>query len=364
MPKKFTQEEWIAKAKTVHKDKYDYSKAIYTNITNKIIITCPVHGDFEQQARSHLNSNGCPICSNQDKHLDYSIFIEKANRIHGNKYDYSKVIFNKISDLVIIICPEHGEFQQKAKVHMDGSQCHKCARRKLNMQTLIQKFNTIHKNKYDYSKSYCEIKTDKIIIICPKHGEFTQEVAEHQRGTGCPLCGRDAINQSKIKSKEQFIIEANKIHSGKYDYSNMNYKNTFTKISIICPVHGEYLKVPSTHLLGQGCPSCSGRGFNQNKPAYLYYLKITTINNQVFYKIGITNRTVEERFRLDYLIKIEIIKQKLYSKGQEALDWETKLKRMYKQYQYKGPDILKSGGNTELFTEDIMTMWYSDFGDV
>ena len=45
--------------------------------------------------------------------------------------------------------------------------------------------------------------------------------------------------------------------------------------------------------------------------------------------------------------------------GQDALDWETKLKRMYKEYQYKGPDILSSG-NTELFTEDIIAMWDSN----
>lgn len=113
------------------------------------------------------------------------------------------------------------------------------------------------------------------------------------------------------------------------------------------------------HLLGCGCPKCAKHGFNIAKPAYLYYLKITTEDNRILYKIGITNRTVNERFNLTDLSKIEIIKQKLYENGQDALDWETKLKRKYKQYQYIGPDILKSG-NTELFTKDIIAMWYSD----
>ena len=112
-------------------------------------------------------------------------------------------------------------------------------------------------------------------------------------------------------------------------------------------------------MKGAGCPSCAITGFDKNKPAILYYLKITTDTNQVLYKIGITNRTVNERFNLTDLSKIEIIKQKLYDNGQDALDWETKLKRMYKEYQYKGPDILSSG-NTELFTEDIIAMWDSN----
>lgn len=59
------------------------------------------------------------------------------------------------------------------------------------------------------------------------------------------------------------------------------------------------------------------------------------------------------------LQKIEIVKQKLYEKGSEALEWETKLKRLYKEYQYKGPAILESG-NTEIFTEDIIAMYYKD----
>ena len=93
-------------------------------------------------------------------------------------------------------------------------------------------------------------------------------------------------------------------------------------------------------------------GFNINKPAILYYLKITTEDNQVLYKIGITNRTVEERFSLIDLKKIEIIKQKTYKNGQEALDKENEIKRVFKEYIYKGPKVLDSG-NTELFVKDI-----------
>lgn len=118
-------------------------------------------------------------------------------------------------------------------------------------------------------------------------------------------------------------------------------------------------KVLIDHLSGCGCPDCAEYGFQPSKPAILYYLKVTTNSGQILYKIGITNRTVNERFQLADLQKIEIVKQKLYESGQDAWDWETKLKRKYKEYQYTGPDILSSG-NTELFTEDIIAMWYNN----
>lgn len=96
-------------------------------------------------------------------------------------------------------------------------------------------------------------------------------------------------------------------------------------------------------------------GFDKSKLAYLYYLKVTTDTNQILYKIGITNRTVNERFNLTDLSKIEIIKQKLYERGQDAYELEQKLLKMYKQYQYTGPNVLESG-NTELFTVDILLL--------
>ena len=166
-------------------------------------------------------------------------------------------------------------------------------------------------------------------------------------------------SKTNEKTNKQFISDSNIAHGDKYDYSKVNYINAHVKVTIICPEHGEFKQRPNNHLRGAGCSSCTKNGFNVQKQAILYYLKITTDTNQVLYKIGITNRTVNERFNLTDLSKIEIVKQKLYDNGQDALDWETRLKRMYKEYQYKGPDILSSG-NTELFTEDIIAMWDSN----
>jgi rubrerythrin len=193
-------------------------------------------------------------------------WIKKAKKIHGNKYDYSKInyINNKIK--VCIICPEHGEFWQTPNSHLSGRGCRKCAdklnseRTKFSTNEFIKKAKSIHGDKYDYSKvNYKNIDT-KICIICSKHGEFMQTPYAHLQGQGCPICGKIKRNYKMQKTKggsiENFIKRAKEIHGDKYDYSKVEYKNMSTKVCIICHKHGEYWQIPSSHLQGQGCPVC------------------------------------------------------------------------------------------------------------
>ena len=226
--------------------------------------------------------------------------------------------------------------------------------KKLHINTFILKSKVVHGNMYKYDKTkYINNKT-KVIITCSEHGDFIQIPYHHLKGVGCPSCAG-----LKKLTTEEFIRLAKTAHGDKYNYSKVEYLNSRAKIIITCPVHGDFEQRASTHLHGSGCPNCAVTGFDQTKPGYLYYLKITTDDGQTLYKIGITNRTVNERFNLTDLNKIEILKQKQYPVGQDAYEWEQKLLKLYKQYQYKGPDILSSG-NTELFTEDIVTMFYKD----
>lgn len=292
-------------------------------------------------------------------------FIIKAKEMHGEKYDYSKVAYTKSHIKVTIICPIHGAFEQAPKKHLIGRGCSKCGKisrakiRSSDTNEFIAKAKEIHNSKYDYSKlSYTHSKI-KVTIVCPIHGEFKQIPNAHLKGQGCPNCGKLKSDESKKITQEEFIIRSIDTHKNVYNYSKVDYTNNRTKINIICNIHGEFAQIPADHLNGSGCPSCAKYGFQSNQPAYLYYLKITTEDDQILYKIGITNRSVNERFNLTDLSKIEIVKQKLYENGSKALEWETKLKQLYKQYQYTGPDVLSSG-NTELFTEDIITMYYKD----
>jgi len=124
MPK-LTTEEFIAKAKAVHGDRYDYSKVEYAGNKGKVCIICREHGEFWQEARMHLSGCGCPICAGRKK-LRTSDFVKKARSVHGDKYDYSKAEYKGNTEKVCIICPEHGEFWQSAANHLNGRGCPKC----------------------------------------------------------------------------------------------------------------------------------------------------------------------------------------------------------------------------------------------
>jgi len=139
----------------------------------------------------------------------------------------------------------------------------------------------------------------------------------------------------------------------------VNYIHSHKKVIITCPTHGDFLQTPSLHLQGCGCSNCASYGFQPNKSGTLYYLRVEGQKGETFFKIGITNNSVKERFNNTDLKKIKILEQHHYTEGSEALLQETKLKQKYVQYQYKGPKVLSSG-NTELFTEDILKLYYKD----
>ena len=146
--KKLTKEIFIKQAKEIHGDKYDYSKVEYINSHTKICIICPEHGEFWQTPSSHLQGEGCPKCNKSYK-LTTESFIQKAIKIHGDKYDYSKVNYKNCSTKVCIICPEHGEFWQIPYYHLSGNGCSLCGIKK-NIQE--QKFLKILEKNFKEEK--------------------------------------------------------------------------------------------------------------------------------------------------------------------------------------------------------------------
>ena len=250
---RLTTEEFIKRAREVHGDKYDYSKVNYVNNRTEVTIICPEHGEFLQRPDEHLKGKGCPICAGYVK-LTTQEFITRAREVHGDKYDYSKVVYVNTKNEVAIICPEHGEFLQGPIQHLKGAGCPWCSGRlRLTTEEFIKRAREVHGDKYDYSKvNYVNNRTE-VTIICPKHGEFHQTPERHLRGNGCPTCG----GSLKLTTQD-FTTRAREVHGNKYDYSHVNYVNSRTKVAIICPEHGEFLQQPTQHLSGQGCPQCGG----------------------------------------------------------------------------------------------------------
>jgi len=268
-----TSKMFIENAIKIHGDKYDYSLVQYTKSRTNIIIICKIHGKFEQSPTSHLQGNGCKQCFYINKKPNYKYttesFIEKVIGIHGDKYDYSKVDYQGTDTKIIIICKKHDEFLQTPTSHLQGSGCRKCAnelkklgtyydntlRVKYTIETLLQKFLSIHGDKYDYSKVDYVNNNTKIIIICKMHGEFLQKPSCHIIGQGCSKCGH--LHEVKIRSNTQsFIEKATEIHGDKYHYSKVDYKGHRTEVIIICKIHGEFLQKPAYHLSGHGCSTC------------------------------------------------------------------------------------------------------------
>lgn len=214
--------------------------------------------------------------------------------------------------------------------------------KKLTLEEFIQKSNNVHSYKYDYSKSKFSITAEKVLILCPIHGEFLQIASSHLSGRGCPKCAKEILIHCRRSTKEEFIEKVNERHNYKYDYSRVVYKNNNTKVQIICPEHGIFEQTPRGHLT-YGCPKCHLRGYDReswikiaikNKNSKLYIIECFN-NEEKFIKIGITSRSLKERFggkEMPYNYKIIMI----YEYSPEIIwDFEKELHKLYsKDYQY------------------------------
>ena len=201
---------FVEKSIKVHGNKYDYSKVKYINSQTKVCIICPEHGEFWQTPASHVRGYNCPKCANKKRGDTFrktsNHFINQAKNIHGNKYDYSKVNYINSSTKVCVICPEHGEFNILPQNHLLGQGCPKCAGKHLSTKEIINKFKNVHGNKYDYSKVEYSKMHEKVLIICPEHGEFWQTPSKHISGQGCPKC---ANKISKSEDEIYNILKSN-----------------------------------------------------------------------------------------------------------------------------------------------------------
>ncbi len=284
----------------IHNNIYNYDLVIYKNVKTKIIVTCNKHGNFNLTTEIHLKGHGCKVCKKEEKLKQTQkkktiYFLKHAPKIHNNKYDYS--LFKYISAFkdIIIICPIHGNFKQRANIHLSGSGCKKCNK------ILLKKI----KNK---------------------------------------------------KAEDKFKIKSKLIHADKnYSYSKVKWgKDNHDKVIITCIKHGDFIISQNAHILGQGFTSClytSSHNLYTSQPTLLYYIYFPKINK---YKIGITierSGLINRFCKAVYGDFIEI-ETKLFNTGKEAFIMEQFLLKKYKEYKYIGPKLLPAG-NTELFNKDL-----------
>lgn len=321
----------------------------------------------------------------------YEKFLEKSKSKFGDKFDYSKFIYINAKTKGIIICPLHGEFLKTPEKHTEKNShgCNECYREyrktldnsNYNYNPEISKNKFIIKTKSKFGdkfiydlKNYTEITGNNISIICPEHGEFEMNPRAHLlSNTGCNKCGDIIRRKSNTNTYEDSIEVVRKLHNNKYIYPIDNkkiYVNKRTKIKIICPEHGEFIKSVQKHQSGQGCFSCKVNemvtnkvlvgGYShilfesdpslKDKNAILYYL---SINDGEYYKVGITTINPKNRGNSikskskGYIKNFDII----YTEEMSLYDAFLKEESILNEYSNKR---VFTKWTTELFSEDVL----------
>lgn len=249
--------------------------------TNKISIPleCTIHDCiFEQRPDNLMNSYlSCKKCLfEKDRIKQATIFINKATKIHSNKYGYDQVVQSYQDQLtpVPINCPTHGIFPQRPHNHIHQKQgCPECCQNApLSTKKIIEKGREIHGDKYDYGNLNFKRGDIRIAVTCLKkdedgdgliHGDFYPRVNDFlSKESGCPKpsCCEKFMNMTKEILIQRFL----NVFGDIYNYDLVEYKTVDDHVNIICPIHGIFEKTPKNHLLGRGCPSCSC-GFKSSK---------------------------------------------------------------------------------------------------
>lgn len=274
---KRTTEQVIEDFRKVHGNRYLYDKFVYGFDKDQLaIMTCRCHGDFQMSPNNHQRGQNCPECARIhrarvkiNKYRD--ICITKFKEAHGDKYDYSQVVYKLGREKVTIICPVHGPFKQTPENHWGGAGCPDCGiiksaiSKRNSQEEIIARFRErwpFEEYGYSYDKfEYVDYNDTPGIMTCPKHGDFLQTASNHldkRNVFGCFHCGNELAGSAHADTLESFIQKAISKHGAKFDYSLVEYIDSTTNVKIKCPTHGVQIQTPYYHLnKTYGCVLCA-----------------------------------------------------------------------------------------------------------
>jgi hypothetical protein len=269
---KYNTVDFIEKSNEIHNSKYDYSKTIYTFSNEKVIIICPEHGDFSQVANSHLMGLGCKKCGDKYRNRIYKPkysteeFIADAKLKWGDKYDYSLTEYKSVRHEVKIIY-DGITYEQLPASHLKYP-----VEGYLDQEIFLIKAKRKWGNKYDYSLTkFISTKVPVKIIFQGK----TFEQLPHNHLIYAP----ELRNTFSI---DEFIDYSSKIHNNKYIYNKSVYVNNLTKVTITCPIHGDFQQLPQSHMSGSGCSSCNDSKGEREITFFLDKYKIKYTREKIF----------------------------------------------------------------------------------
>lgn len=274
--------EFVERAVAVHGDAYDYSNTVFLGAKKKLTIVCKKHGQFEQEAWSHLSGRGCSPCADERVGLNCRLtqeqFLSRALEIHGDTYDLSESEYESQTRKVKVICKVHGAFYPKAGNFLNRkSGCPTCAsqangvKARRNEASFISAGVKAHEGRFGYGKVRYKDSSAYMSVICPVHGRFEQLAQDHIKGIGCVKCSKPVYDQAS------FIVAAKSVHGDQYDYTLSAYTRALEKVTITCPSHGTFEQTPSCHInSGQGCPSCAKVGPSKGQLEILEFISSHT----------------------------------------------------------------------------------------
>lgn len=274
-----TTDEFVKRAKDIHGSKYCYDKVKYLKSSTPVEIGCNTCQEtFWQKPLKHVNArHGCPTCGGTRK-KDTNVFVEGSQRVHGDRYDYSRVLYVASDKEVEIGCRVHGYFRQVATVHLKGHGCWKCANvlrgpRRITANEFLRRAFQQHGERYTYDMTTYTMCSADVHVVCPLHGTFHQLGTLHLQGHGCPTCGAQ-MPKRVVWTIEAFIERAKAIHQDKYNYLSVCFTSIASRITIQCPKHGQFEQRVEHHLRGCGCPTCSKAGTSKISLEWLSVMRV------------------------------------------------------------------------------------------
>jgi hypothetical protein len=276
-------EDFLAKAKKAHAERYDYSTVVFNSFQESVEITCPNHGVFKQNARAHTRGNGCPECA-YEASLGEKLYLratkeealEKFAKAHADKYNYSKAEYISSKEKIEIICRRHGSFWQTPEAHASGRGCKTCANEtagsylKYSLKRLLNHFRECHEEEYDYKDlvDTYEGNFDALVdqdsitrVRCRDHGYFNQNIRSHVSGkTSCRQC-------ASLRISKALSLDLTEKRFGKLTVlckvdrpTTRKQQASYWKVQCSC---GSETYVLAAHQLTSGkageCPKCSRR---------------------------------------------------------------------------------------------------------
>jgi len=284
-----TKVEFISKANKIHNYKFDYNKVDFEFVTDNIIISCKLHGDFNQKVYSHLSGRGCKECYFENRNKDINTFIYKSKLIYGDKFIYNKFVYLNTKSESEIVCQNGHSFFISPNRHFTGKTvCPFC-----KSEEYERKWSSLLEPISGFK--YLQFKGEKVTIECNKCGSiFIRKTSAHYKLKNCPNC------QPKKYKTDKFIQKSIEKHGDKFIYDESEYIDSRSMITLFCKNGHKFVQKANNHLNGTGCPKCNRFNVKESKLLEFIQKNIDTV-------IKTSDRKVLKGMELDiYLPELKL----------------------------------------------------------